>query len=319
MKALKLGASGPYVDSSHCWIERPQEARIRMVLGGVCATDLELIRGYMGFEGVLGHEWVGVVESSKRPELKGRRVVGDINCPCGSCAACSKEMGNHCPERTVLGIMGRDGAFADYFSLPEANLHLVPDNVTNEQAVFVEPLAAAIRILQQHHVSPTDRVMVMGLGRLGQLCARVLALTGAKVLGVARRPDSLAMLTDGIEGALVKDLMGQPVAMDVVVDCTGSPEGLHTAQSFLRPGGTLILKSTTHDLPETIRPSSWVIDELRIVGSRCGPFDAALRLLGTGAVDPSVLITDRIPLQHGVKALERAQQADAMKVLIAPE
>ena len=161
--------------------------------------------------------------------------------------------------------------------------------------------------------------MVLGLGRLGQLCARVLALTGAKVFGVARRAHSLALLSHGIERALVTELSGQSVSMDVVVDCTGSTECLGAAQSFLRPGGTLILKSTTHDLPETVRPSSWVIDELRIIGSRCGPFDAALRLLQIGAVDPTSLITDRVPLENGAMALEQAQRPDALKVLIAAE
>ena len=190
MRALVLTDDGPHV-RDHSLTPREGESLIRLELGGVCATDLELVKGYMGFTGVLGHEWVGTVEESPDTKLVGARVVGDINCPCGACFTCHAGRPTHCPNRTVLGIQGRDGAFAERFFLPEANLHRVPESVPSEAAVFVEPLAAACRILEQVHVRPTDRVVVLGLGRLGQLCARVLATTGARVQGVSRNLDRL--------------------------------------------------------------------------------------------------------------------------------
>jgi threonine dehydrogenase-like Zn-dependent dehydrogenase len=319
MKALKLGSRGPYLDPDHEVPSSAGEAQIKLLLGGICATDIELIKGYMGFSGVLGHEWVGMVQSAPDPALIGHRVVGEINCPCRNCDACRTGRSNHCPSRTVLGIQGRDGAFSEIFHLPQENLHRVPEGVSDEHAVFVEPLAAACRILEQCHIRPSSRVIVLGLGRLGQLCARVLALTGAKVLGVARRQSALDLLPSGIEAALVEDLQGERLAADFVVDCTGSSSGLVLSQSFLRPGGRLILKTTTHDTPSALSPASWVIDELTIMGSRCGPFDAALRLLKTGAVDPRPLITQRFPLEAGVIALEHASRPGALKVLLSTE
>jgi alcohol dehydrogenase len=319
MRALVLTPDGPLVRDQDLHA-RPGEAVIRTVVGGVCATDLELVKGYMGFEGVLGHEWVGVVEDAPAQEWIGRRVVGDINAACGACATCRAGRPTHCPNRTVLGIQGRDGAFAERLSLPVDNLHLVPDGVPDESAVFVEPLAAACEILQQIHVRPTDRVLVLGVGRLGQLCARVLALTGAAVTAISRNPARLELLPVSVGRATLAEVEEDATGVqgaDVVVDCTGNPEGLALATRLVRPRGTLVLKTTTHDIG-SLTPIPWVIDELTLVGSRCGPFEPALRLLSAGLVDPRPLISAEFGLSDGVEALARAARGDAVKVLLRP-
>lgn len=316
MRALLLESEGPRFCLDHIWNPPPNEATVAVELAGICATDLELVKGYMGFSGVLGHEWVGRVLSAPDPDWVGRRVVGDINAACGHCPTCLAGRPSHCPHRTVLGIAGRDGAFAEKLSLPLRNLHVVPEGVSDEQAVFVEPLAAACRILEQVHVRPGMEVVVLGLGRLGQLCARVLALTGARVLGVSRSAAPLELLPAGISRARAADLSPRPMA-DVVVDCTGSSAGLAAAQSWLRPGGTLVLKTTTHDIGDA-SPTAWVIDELTVVGSRCGPFAPALRLLERGLIDPTPLISARRGLSEGVEALSQAAQPGVLKVLLDP-
>jgi alcohol dehydrogenase len=316
MRALHLGPSGPDL-TDKAPETRPGEARLGLRMAGVCATDLELVRGYMGFEGTLGHEFVAEVLDAPDPAWFGRRVVGDINCPCGACPTCRAGRPTHCPQRTVLGIVGRDGAFAESLSLPVANLHVVPDAVPDEAAVFVEPLAAACEILEQVHLRPSSRVVVLGAGRLGQLCARVIALTGAEVSVVARSPESLARLPVGIGRALV-DAADALAGADVVVDCTGSPDGLSLAMRLLRPRGTLVLKTTVH-LPGAIDPNRWVIDEITLVGSRCGPFEPALRLLATGAVDVRPLIDARYTLSRGLEALAHAARPGVLKVVITPE
>lgn len=312
MQALTLGANGPQI-IDHPPFERIGEARVRVSVAGVCATDLELIKGYMGFHGVLGHEWVGVVEDAPEPAWIGRRVVGDINVACGDCPTCRAGRPTHCPSRTVLGILGRDGAFAERLWLPLANLHAVPDGVSDEQAVFVEPLAAACEIVEQIHVRPTDRVVVIGSGRLAQLCARVLALI-AETSVVARNARTAALLPNHIA---VVDEDGARGA-DIVIDCSGSAEGLALASRLVRPRGTVVLKTTVHDLGAT-SPNAWVIDEITVVGSRCGPFEPALRLLRAGLIDPTPLITADLPLAQGVLALTRAAAPGALKILLRPE
>ena len=316
MRALSLGPDGPAFTRDQPAPDRPGEARIALRLGGVCATDLELCRGYMGFQGVLGHEFVGEVLQAPDRCLVGRRVVGEINAACGTCPSCRAGRPTHCPHRTVLGIQGRDGAFADELCLPVGNLHVVPEGVPDEAAVFVEPLAAACRILEQVHVRPGDRVIVLGLGRLGQLCARVLALTGAQVSGVARSPQKLGLLPRSVQAVPLAQVQDLELA-DLVVDCTGAPEGLRLASSRVRPGGTLVLKTTVH-LPEPLSPTPWVIDEITVIGSRCGPFAPALRLLAAGRVEPRDLVTARYPLEQGVEALRRAGEAGSVKVLLGP-
>lgn len=316
MRAIRLDPDGPHVVDDQVDRTRDGEARIRLLQGGVCATDLELVRGYMGFQGVLGHEWVGVVEDSPLSDQIGRRVVGDINCPCRRCATCLAGRPTHCPQRTVLGIVDRDGAFSEFFSLPPDNLHAVPDGVADDQAVFVEPLAAACQILEQVHVRPSDRVAVLGVGRLGQLCARVLALTGAEVYGISRNPARLLMLPRGVIAVGSGEVEALD-RMDVVVDCTGSAGGLAQATSLVRPRGTLVLKTTVHGQTPA-SPTPWVIDEITVVGSRCGPFDPALRLMADGVVDPSVLITARATLADGLIALETASRREHVKVVVTP-
>lgn len=304
MRALVLGPEGPHVQD-HPFAPRPGEATVRVSVAGVCATDLELVKGYMGFSGVLGHEWVGVVEDAPDAAWVGARVVGDINAACGVCTTCRAGRPTHCPNRTVLGIAGRDGAFAERLSLPITNLHRVPDGVADEAAVFVEPLAAALRILEQVHITPSNRVVVLGPGRLGQLCARVIAMTGARVQ-VEGRPERLARLPRGLEHG------GEPGA-DVVVDCTGTPSGLSRAVELVRPLGTIVLKTTVHDLGD-VNPTKLVLDEITVVGSRCGPFEPALRLLASGAIDPTPLIDADLDLADDVLARARG----AMKVLVRP-
>ena len=316
MRALVLTESGPRAVADHPAPSRAGEALIRLSVGGICATDLELCKGYMGYSGVLGHEGVGLVESGPSPWWHGARVVGDINCPCGDCATCRAGRPTHCPSRTVFGIQARGGAFAERFSLPITNLHRVPEGVSDEAAVFTEPLAAACEILQQVHVRPSDRVAVLGVGRLGQLVARVLALTGAHVFGISRNPDRLELLPPGVE-PLLSDDREQAAGCDVVVDCTGSAEGLAQATALARPRGTVVMKTTVHD-PGALSPVPWVIDEVTLVGSRCGPFEPALRLLESGAVDPTPLITHHFGLEEGVEALEVAGSRDSVKVLLEP-
>ncbi len=315
MYALTHTADGPRLATDHALPPRPSgEAEIALRLGGVCATDLELVKGYMGFTGVLGHEWVGVVTEADDPTWVGQRVVGDINCPCGACPTCAAGRPTHCPTRTVLGIDGRDGAFRERFHLPVANLHPVPDAVPDAAAVFVEPLAAALEILEQVHVRPSDRVVVLGPGRLGQLCARVLALTGAHVTVVGRSAGRLSLLPPGIHGTVDPQ---RAAGADLVVDCTGSAGGLELAARLTRPRGTLVLKTTVHG-QTTGSPTPWVLDELTVVGSRCGPFPPALRLLASGAIDPTNLVTGRFALTAGVEALEAASSGEHVKVLLDP-
>jgi threonine dehydrogenase-like Zn-dependent dehydrogenase len=266
-----------------CPTPKNDETLIRVTLAGVCNTDLELLRGYYPYCGIPGHEFVGVVEDGPR-ELRGARVVGEINAACRKCDACDATNGRHCPERTVLGIVGRDGAFAEYLTLPARNLLPVPDTVPDEVAVFTEPLAAALEIQEQIKVSPRDRVVVIGAGKLGQLVARTLARTGCDLLVVGRHQKKLDLLAE----RNIQTRKGPALeagSYDIAVECTGNPEGFQLARSALRPRGTLVLKSTYAD-HLSLDASSLVVDEITLVGSRCGPFKPALELLASGAVDP---------------------------------
>lgn len=291
------------------------EALIQVRLAGICHTDLELVRGYYPFRGVLGHEFVGsVVEADGAPELRGRRVVGEINAVCGQCPRCRAGRSNHCAQRTVLGIAGRNGAFADYLVLPAANLHPVPETVSDSAAVFTEPLAAACRILEQVPVAPADRVLVMGAGKLGQLIARVLALTCAEVNVLARYSHQEALLAQaGLEGVRLHSAASD---FDLVVEATGNPAGLRQALSLVRPGGTLVLKSTYHGTAE-LDVSRLVVDEIRLIGSRCGPFPPALRLLADHRVDPAPLIDTIVPLEAGPEFLQPGRRPGRGKVLLS--
>lgn len=291
----------------------PGEARVRVLAAGICNTDLELVRGYYPYRGVLGHEFVGVVEEGPR-ELRGRRVVGEINATCGGCRACRGGRPTHCEERTVLGIVGRDGAFAEYLTLPAGNLHPVPEGVATEAAVFTEPLAAALEVQQQVPVRPEDRVLVVGDGKLGQLIARTLALTGCDLTVLGHHRKKLALL----ENAGITTLEGDATpaaAWDLVVEATGSPAGFTVARRALRPRGTMVLKST-YAGELSFDASALVVDEITLVGSRCGPFAPALRLLARGRVDVSPLVHAAYPLAEALSAFDHARSPGVLKVLL---
>jgi len=296
----------------------PAEALVRVTLAGICNTDLEIVRGYMDFHGVLGHEFVGVVEACAGvPELTGRRVVGEINAACGNCPTCRAGRPTHCPNRTTLGIGGRDGAFAEYLTLPVANLHLVPDQVSDREAVFTEPLAAACEITEQVHLHPTDRVVVLGDGKLGLLVSQVLGLANCDLLVVGRHAEKLAILQRwGIPTTLAGEV--RHVQADVVVDCTGHPDGFLAARAMVRPRGTLVLKSTFHGVNQ-VNLTSLVVDEVQLVGSRCGPFAPALRLLARHLIDVESLIDAVYPLDEGLAAFEQASTKGTLKVLLEVE
>jgi threonine dehydrogenase-like Zn-dependent dehydrogenase len=290
------------------------EALVRVTLAGICNTDLEMVRGYYPFTGVPGHEFVGEVVSAEAREWIGRRVVGEINAGCGSCATCRAGRRTHCPARTVLGIKGRNGAMAECLTLPLENLHAVPDGVADEVAVFTEPLAAALEVQEQVAIGAGTRVVVIGDGKLGQLVARTLAAHHPTVVG--RHPRKLSLLSRlGIETAAAADLA--PREADVVVECTGNPDGLALAREVVRPRGTIVLKSTYHG-DVTVNLSGIVVDEVTLVGSRCGPFAPALALLAGGAVTVTDLIDDRFALADGVRAFARAAEHGVLKVLVAP-
>jgi threonine dehydrogenase-like Zn-dependent dehydrogenase len=294
---------------------RAGEARVRVRLAGVCNTDLELVRGYYPYTGVPGHEFVGVVEEAEgAPAWVGRRVVGEINAACGSCPTCRAGRRTHCERRTVLGIAGRNGVFATHALLPVENLHPVPDGVPDETAVFAEPTAAALEVQAQVSVSPGDRVVVVGAGKLGNLVAQTLVATGCRLLVVGRSPRPLALLS--ARGILTAAADGvEPRQADLAVECTGNPEGLEIARRAVRPRGTIVLKSTYHGRAE-VDMAPFVVDEITLVGSRCGPFAPALAALARGSVDPRPLVEARYPLSEAVAAFEHAARPGALKVLV---
>jgi threonine dehydrogenase-like Zn-dependent dehydrogenase len=292
------------------------EVRVRTTLAGICNTDLEIVRGYAEFQGVLGHEFVGVVDQAEDPGLVGRRVVGEINIGCGICELCLAGRTTHCLERTALGIRGRDGTLAEFFCLPESNLRVVPSGVPDRVAVFTEPLAAACQVLEQVHVRPSDRAIVLGDGKLGLLVAQVLALTGCDLTAVGRHEEKLAILAArGIPTKLGDE--GLSGNADLVVECTGRAEGFEAGRRLVRPGGTLVLKSTYHASVQ-VDLSSLVVDEIQVIGSRCGPFAAALRQLERGWVDVISLIEAEYPLDEALAAFEHAGRRGALKVLVRP-
>src|SRR5438876_1386406 len=305
------------------------EALIRVLLIGICNTDLEIVRGYMGFQGVLGHEVVGVVEAiygdaaqEQYGYLIGQRVVGEINAACRrpDCFYCQRGIFTHCPNRTTLGIVNRDGAFAEYLTLPVENLHLVPENVSDEEAVFVEPLAANFEILEQVHLKPTDSVVILGDGKMGQLAAQVLTLSGCEVMMVGKHREKLALAEKrGVHTFVLNDATSFTLEnkrrVDLVVECSGSAQGLELALRLVKPRGTLILKSTVAD-KSTLHLAQIVIDEIRIQGSRCGPFAPAIRALSQHSVDIHPLISAHYSLDDGIVAFEHATRPGVLKVLV---
>ncbi|MEI7643511.1 MAG: alcohol dehydrogenase catalytic domain-containing protein [Chloroflexales bacterium] len=290
----------------------PGEALIRPHLTGICNTDIEITRGYMGFTGVLGHEFVGTVEACAESAWIGRRVVGEINAACMRCPTCLRGDHPHCPNRTTLGIDRRDGAMADLFALPVSCLHAVPDSVSDEAAVFTEPLAAALEILDQSHIRPSEQVAVVGDGKLGAMIVQVLRLIGCDLTLVGRHPERWALYER--QGVRCAHSSSPPAGrFDVVVDCTGQPSGLATARQLLRPRGRLILKSTFH-ADSQLNLTHLVVDEIQLIGSRCGPFAPALKLLERGLIATESLVRAEFSLGAGIAAFAAA--SGHMKVLL---
>lgn len=318
MKALRFDGAHVALDDVPV-PERAGEALVKVTAVGVCNTDLEIVKGYAGFRGTLGHEFVGVVERCDDRSLEGARVVGEINCGCGACALCRAGDPRHCAGRTVLGIVGRDGAMAEYVSLPPGNLLRVPDAVPDEQAVFVEPLAAACEILDQVPIGAGTSVALVGDGKLGLLIGQVLATTGARVTAFGRHEEKLAILARaGVATHLSAPGVDEPfrAAFDVVVEASGSASGFAFAQQLVRPRGTIVLKSTIHgDVP--FDAASLIVNEVTLVGSRCGRFEPALDLLASGAIDVASMITRRMRLADGAEVLSAAAEPGALKVVVS--
>ena len=310
-KRLTISADYPRPEPS------PGEALLRVSMAGICATDLEISRGYMDFEGIPGHEFVGIVEDCPDKSLSGKRVSGEINIACGKCGYCLEGMKRHCPERSVLGILNKDGAFAEYITLPMENLHLVPHAVSDEEALFIEPVAAAFEILEQVPVSSLDAVCLIGDGRLGLLTAQVLAMTGCRVMVEGRHEEKLALLSSrGIETRMSTGVApGQGEKFGIVVDCSGSPSGLERAMELVRPRGTIILKTTVAG-ERAFDFNGLVIDEITLLGSRCGPFEPAIKALERKAIHVLPLVNKVFSLDEGVEAFRYAEQKGVLKVLI---
>ncbi len=290
------------------------ECLVRVRLAGICATDLQIINGYMGFNGILGHEMVGTVVSGSSA-LRDKRVACEINCVCRECEMCAAGLANHCLNRTVMGIAGRDGCFADLVAVPERNLYEVPDVISDEEAVFIEPLAAAYQVLAQCPIEKRMNVSVVGAGRLGLLIAQVLATTGCKLTVVGRNPKTLLLCEKKGVQAIHTDHLAPKPDRDVVVECTGSPSGLDIAMSLVRPRGTIVLKST-HAGDEPINLSRIAVNEVTLLGSRCGPFPEAINALARQAVEVRSMISRTYPIEQGVEALEAARKPENVKILI---
>jgi threonine dehydrogenase-like Zn-dependent dehydrogenase len=293
-----------------------EQAIIRVIYAGICSTDLELVKGYAGFRGVPGHEFVGVIEQAEDINRIGQRVVGEINLGCGACAVCLGHGSAHCPQRTVLGIIEKDGAFADYLAMPIENLYQVPGTIEDRVAVFTEPLAAALRIREQVIVPPSEPIAVVGPGKLGLLIGQVMALTGTEVIMLGRRPESL----DFAEGLGLKaDLVdaAENNSFGFVIEATGNEAGLANSLRIVKPQGTLVMKSTFSGLAN-VDLTKLVVGELRVIGSRCGPFEPALRLLSRGVIEVASMIEAEYSLEDGVKAFKHAARPGARKILLRP-
>jgi len=295
---------------------RRGEALVKVRLAGICSTDLEIVRGYMALRGIPGHEFVGVVAEASTRRLIGKRVVGEINAPCGRCGVCGAGLGKHCPSRSVLGISGRGGAFAEFLTLPEENLHVVPRRLSDEEAAFTELVAAACEIPERIEIGARDTVIVLGDGRLAAMAAQVASLRSRNVAVLGKNRSKLAALrklgikTYGPGG-------GMPLGRnaDFVIECTGSARGLPLAATLVRPQGAIVLKSTFHGTLDW-NPAPLVVDEIIVAGSRCGPFDTALRLLAQERVRVLPFLTAVYPFDRWRAAFRRARGRDSFKVLI---
>ncbi|MBN1304746.1 MAG: alcohol dehydrogenase catalytic domain-containing protein [Anaerolineales bacterium] len=315
MKALWLENNALSFKSDIPRPNQPNEALIRIVHTGLCGTDLEMVKGYYPFTGIPGHEFVGEVVEAPEQEWIGKRVVGEINVVCHQCEQCRSGRPTHCENRSVLGIKNRHGTLAEFTTLPLENLHPIPETVSNEAAVFTEPLAAALEITQQVQIRAADRVLLIGAGRLGQLIAQTLALTGCRLAVIARHDHQKELLSKH-KIRLISEKDIQPWSWDFVVEATGSTSGLELARKALRPRGILVLKST-YAGDTTLNLSSFVVDEITVIGSRCGPFGPALQLLETRKVDPTGLISAEFRLEDGLAAFKKAAERGICKVLVS--
>jgi threonine dehydrogenase-like Zn-dependent dehydrogenase len=316
MKAICWDGDAVTLDSSYPPpVPDPYTAIVKVHLAGICSTDLQIFKGYMKFRGVPGHEFVGSVSQGPK-EWLGKRVVGEINFGCGKCEFCARDLSRHCPNRTVMGIVNADGAFAEYVAVPAENLHPVPGSISDEQAVFTEPLAAAFEILRQIQISTGDEILIIGDGKLGSLCAQVLRLTGAKVTVLGKHRDKLELIKRaGVRTMLLNDW--QPHLFDVVVEATGSAVGLELAISAVRPRGTLVLKSTIAGAHQ-VSLAPLVINEINLIGSRCGVFPDALEALAANNTSVVPLIEQVYPLEQGIEAIQHAARPGARKILLRP-
>lgn len=316
MKAILFDGRMRYRDDYPVPKPEPGEALIKVRVAGICNTDLEVTRGYMGFNGVMGHEFVGIVEeiNGRHRQLLGKRVVGEINCCCGNCDYCRRGLKTHCSNRTTLGISGHDGVFADYVTLPIGNLWTVPQELPDEAAVFAEPLAAAFEILDQAHIAPTDRVLILGDGKLGLLCAFVLNLYGAEVHIAGNHPAKLHLASVQAIGTIHGPDLLPAKDYDIVVEATGSAEGLDLALQCVRPRGTIVLKTTAAS-PKEMNLAPLVVDEITLVGSRCGPFGPALRAMAKGLVPIMRMVTATYRPEQFEAAFGKVQEEESLKVL----
>lgn len=296
--------------------ERPGESLVQVISAGICNTDLEITKGYAGFNGIPGHEFVGRVVKSEDASLIGQRVVGEINVGCNNCELCSRGDQRHCAERTVLGIKGRDGAFAEFLSLPARNLLLVPNQVSNEAAVFIEPLAAACQILDQVEIKPSTRVALVGDGKLAQLIARALSPVGCELTVFGKHQEKLELAAMAGATCVMGAQTSQDHTFDVAIEASGSATGLETAIRLVRPRGIIVLK-TTHHKATRVEMSPVVVNEISIIGSRCGRFQPAIDLLASGLIDVTPLLSGCFPLDEGLLAFERAAAPGTLKVIIS--
>jgi len=296
---------------------KDDEVLVRVSLAGICGTDLEILQGYMSNEGVLGHEFVGVVEESKNKDLVGKRVVGEINVGCENCDFCKKGLQRHCPKRTVLGIFNRDGAFAEYLSLPERNLHVLPDTISDQQAVFIEPIAAAFEIKEQISLKKDWTVAIVGDGRLSQLIASVLKITCSNITCFGRHEKKLQRLQNlGIKTKIGIKSEDEHI-FDLVVEATGSDSGFLDSMKIVKPRGNVILKSTIAS-KENIDFTPAVVNEITLVGSRCGPFRPAINALASGIISVDGLIDSEYPLEKFQEAISHAKKSNTLKVILKP-
>lgn len=318
MDALIFDETLKYVTDYNTPKMDSNEALIKISMVGICNTDLEITKGYMGYKGILGHEFVGIVEEVENPKDKnliGKRVVGEINLGCGNCNWCNQGLSRHCPNRSTLGILNKEGCFAQYLTLPVSNLLVVPDSIPDEVAVFTEPLAAALEILEQLHIKPYEKVAVLGDGKLGLLIALALNASNIDINLIGKHQNKLDIAKNqGINTELLSDIKIEK-KYDVVIEATGSVSGFQTSIALVKPRGVLVLKSTIAS-EKDLNLAPVVIDEITILGSRCGQFAPALRLMEKNIINFSPLISKILPFKQAIEGFELNRKKDTIKILL---